>query len=105
MNLTAKPVCAWLVQGKRGEPMRLNRSSIWIRAMRAILPVIALSVLCTRAALAQSEDTKKPDLEQLQKRLEQLEQEVRDLKSQLSAAEQAQKAAAAPTAVPPPAVV
>jgi len=85
--------------------MSLNRSTIWIRAGRAILPLIALSALCVRPAAAQSEDAKKPDLEQLQKRLEQLEQEVRDLKSQLSAAQQAPKAPAAPTTAPPPAVV
>ena len=106
MNLTTKPVSAWLVPRKSREPiMGSNRSTIWTRAMRAILPVIALFVLCIRPALAQSGDSKKPDLEQLQKRLEQLEQEVRDLKSQLSAAQQAQKTAAALTATPAPAVV
>jgi len=38
----------------------------------------------------------------MKKRLEQLEQEMRDLKDQLKAAEQAQKPAAAPTAAPAP---
>ena len=80
MNSTTKPVRAWLVRRKSREPMRPNRSTIWIRAVHAILLVIALSVLCIRPAPAQSEDAKKPDLEQLQKRLEQLEQEMRDLK-------------------------
>jgi DcaP outer membrane protein len=104
MKSTTKPVIALPVRRKNREPMWLYRSNIWTRAVRAILPVIALSVLCLRPAPAQSGDTKKPDLEQLQKRLEQLEQEVRDLKSQLSAAEQAQKPPAAPTTTAPPAV-
>ena len=78
--------------------MRPNRPNNWIRAVHAILLVVALSVICIKPAPAQSEDAKKPDLEQLQKRLEQLEQEVRGLKSQLSAAEQAQATPAAPAA-------
>jgi hypothetical protein len=104
MNSTTRSARAWPVRRKGRGPMRLSRPTNWIRAVHAILLVVALSVLCIRPAPAQSEDAKKPDLEQLQKRLEQLEQEVRDLKSQLSAAQQAQKAPAAPTTTPPPAV-
>ena len=105
MKSTTKPIRALLVRRKSKESMRLNRSTIWIRAAHVILLVIALSVLCIRPAPAQSEDAKKPDLEQLQKRLQQLEQEIRDLKGQMSALEQAQKAPAAPTTTPPPAAV
>ncbi len=82
----------------------LNSWAEWTRSIRILLPLIALFLLFLRPVQAQSEDTKKPDLDQLQKRLEQLEQQVRDLKTQLSAAQQAQKAPAAPTTAPPPAV-
>jgi hypothetical protein len=85
--------------------MRPNRPINWVRAVNAILLVTALSAIWIRPAPAQSQDAQKPDLEQLQKRLEQLEQEVRDLKGQLSAAQQAQKAPAAPTTTLPPGVV
>ena len=102
MNPITEPARSWLVQTKRRELMRPDRRVNWIGSAHTVLLLTLLTLSWTRPALAQFQEAQKPDLEQMQKRLAQLEQEIRDLKGQLSAAEQAQKPAAAPTATPAP---
>jgi len=71
--------------------MELNHASKFKRLSGFLLLALALSLIWTQSARAQSQDTQKPDVQQLKAKLEQLEQMMNDLKGQISVMEGAPK--------------
>jgi len=63
--------------------MRLLHLHRWIRIAPVLLPTILLCAIDTQA---QSQDSPTPDVQQMEKRIEQLETEILELKKQMSAA-------------------
>ncbi len=74
--------------------MHPNRQTQTIRVISITLMVTALLMIGSRSAGAQSEQVQKapPSMEELKKRLLQLEQAVQELKGQINATEQSPKA-------------
>jgi hypothetical protein len=79
--------------------MILNQSKISKRLLVLVTMALFLSVFGRETALAQDQPPQTPDMQQMQKKLELLEQEIRELKSQMNAVtKSAGQPAAAPTA-------
>jgi DcaP outer membrane protein len=68
----------------------------WITSLGVVLFTSLIACAC---AQAQAQTTPNPDLERLQNKLQQLEQEMQDLKGQIGAVQQSQKAAVSAPAV------
>src|SRR5882672_3426350 len=81
-------------------PMRPIHLSLCIRVLSAVLLVIFLTSIETQA---QSQDSASPDLNEMKAKLQHLEQEMQDLKGQISAVQQSQPAPGATTSTPYPA--
>jgi len=66
--------------------MQSNCGSNRVKWTYTVLPAIIFVLFPSRLVFAQTQDAHQPDLQQVQKRIEQLEQEIRDLKQQVAAA-------------------
>jgi len=66
--------------------MQSNCGSNWVKWTYTVLPAIIFVLFPAPPVFAQTQDAHQPDFQQVQKRIEQLEQEIRDLKQQVAAA-------------------
>jgi hypothetical protein len=81
--------------------MRTNSRSGWRTLADLTLALIALCLVQSGTALAQTQDPAKPtpEVQQLKERLQQLEQTVLELKGQINAIEEAKKQSPAPAVI------
>src|SRR5438552_6716337 len=77
-----------------GDTMKSLCLNQWIRIASLTLVTLAFCAIWTQA---QSQDTQTPDLQQLKDKLQQLDQEMQELKGQIKAAQQAQTPSVANT--------